>query len=150
MAVWCFTASSVCCSCEYRTRLMQHCVTSHRLSEFHVSQQMPFVLQLRSAYFTVRLYSPASTAAVAVQLSYYHRVLLSCSAGSRMLATQTCEMHVCKRRRYVVTKETMFIKALVCCQMRWMSVEYRTVLRFALVDAATDAFARDDEVRQLP
>lgn len=32
------------------------------------------LLQLREANVTTRLYSPASTAAVDLQLSYYHRV----------------------------------------------------------------------------
>ena len=34
-------------------------------------------MQLREANFTTRLYSPASTAAVDLQLSYYHRVRMA-------------------------------------------------------------------------
>ena len=115
------------------------------------------MLQLREANVTTRLYSPASTAAVDLQLSYYHRVSMARvyitpfpdMLGDRksMAGAQAAHSSLCVCVTYASWALTPVPKGfLLPCQTRYSSVDYHTVVRYALVDAATEPYATNRKV----
>ena len=61
-----------------------------------------------------------------------------------------CELNVCKvTMAHLNQCDRVCQSVLLRCQMRYSEVEYQTMVRYALVDAATDSKSKDDEVWQL-